>query len=81
MKLKRISLSDNETQTMLERYRFDEESALKILNDIEKITEELNIIQEQKEYEEMNYQAICKRMAEYSVIELLQQLITCILHR
>lgn len=74
MKLTKLNLPENETQTMLERYRFDEEGTSKIISEIEKSIEEINIAQEQKEYEEMNYCAICKRMYKYSILELLQEL-------
>ena len=76
MQLESIVISENETLSMLNRYKFDTVSTLKMLEESQKNIEEYKIKQEQKEYEEMNYSAICRRLSEYSSIELLTQLIS-----
>lgn len=79
MKLTKITIIENESLSMLERYTFDEEETLEILREVQKNMEMLNLEREQKEYEEMNYMAICKRMYRYSIFELFKQLISSIL--
>lgn len=78
-KLNTLHLSDNETLSMINRYKFDEKSSLKMQNDAQRSIDEQNILQEQKEYEEMNYYAIYRRMAKYSIIQILIILIKTIL--
>ncbi len=76
MKLKKISLPENETLSMYKRYRFDSDSSQKMIEEAQKMYEEYNMQQEQKEYEEMNYSAIYRRLsAKYSTWELLKQLL------
>lgn len=74
MKLTSISISDNETLSMYKRYRFDEESTRKMIEESERISEEYEMAKEQKEYEEKNYDAICRRMSRLSFVELLKEL-------
>lgn len=74
MNLTSISLPENETETMLKRYRFDNESTLQMIDNSQKTIEEYKIKQEQKEYEEMNYSAICRRLLKCSSLELVIQL-------
>lgn len=74
MKLTKISLPENETMSMMNRYRFDEESTKKMLLDAQNSMEELRRQQEQKEYEEMNFTAICNRLSRMSKWELLKEL-------
>lgn len=78
MRLTKIKLADNETLSMLERYNFESTYANKKLNEIQKDMDELQIQMEQKEYEEMNYTAICKKMYNYSTLELIKQIIESI---
>lgn len=78
-KLNKLHLSENETLSMINRYKFDEQSSQKMLNDAQMTIDELNILQEQKEYEEMNYYAIYRRMAKYSIIEIFIILIRAII--
>lgn len=80
MKLTKISLSDNETLSMYNRYRFDEESTRKMLEDSQRMSEEYDLKKEQKEYEEKNYDAICRRMSKLSNLELLKELFSTIRH-
>lgn len=75
MRLSKIELSDNETLSMLQRYNFESTYANKKLDEIQKDMDELQMQMEQKEYEEMNYTAICKKMYNYSIFELIQQVI------
>lgn len=74
MKLSKISLPKNETLSMLERYRFDEKSTRMMLLDAQRRMEELKMQQEQKEYEEMNLSAICRRLSTMSKWELIKEL-------
>lgn len=75
MKLTSISLPENETLSMFERYRFDTESTQKMLDNSQRISEEYIIQKEQKEYEEMNIDAIYRRMSRLSTLELLKELL------
>lgn len=75
MRLTKIELSDNETLSMLQRYNFESTYANKKLDEIQKDMDELQMRMDQKEYEEMNYTAICKKMYNYSTFELIQQFI------
>ena len=45
-----------------------------------KLNEEYDMKKEQKEYEEMDYNAICRRMSKLSTIELLKEIFNTILH-
>lgn len=74
MKLNTIELSDNETLSMLKRYNFNDDYAVDLLEDIQKNMDELCIKQEQKEYEEMNYSAICKKLYNRSTWDLVKQI-------
>lgn len=74
MKLTKISLPENETLSMIKRYRFDDENTQKMLLDVQKAMEELKMEREQKEYEEMNYSAICRRLSKMSKWELMKEL-------
>lgn len=74
MKLSSISLPENETLSMISKYHFDMESTEKMISEAERYSEEFRIQQEQKEYEEMNYDAIYRRLYELSTIELLKRL-------
>ena len=78
-KLNTLYLSDNETLSMVERYKFDLVSSQKMSNDAQMFIDELNILQEQKEYEEMNYYAIYRRMSKYSIMEIFLILVKSIL--
>ena len=75
IKLTKIELNDDETSSMLARYNFDPSYADMKLAEIQRDMDELQIQIEQKNYEEMNYTAICKRLYNYSTFELLQQLV------
>lgn len=72
IKLNELYLSENETLSMVKRYKFDQDSVQEILKDVQKTIDELNILQEQKEYEEMNYYAIYRRMSQYSIFEVIK---------
>lgn len=74
MKLSTISLPESETLSMISRYRFDDENTEQMISEAERYSEEFRIKQEQKEYEEMNYDAICRRLYELSMLELLKKL-------
>lgn len=74
MKLTTISLSENETLSMYNRYRFDEKSTKMMLKQSQQMSEEYDMKKKQKEYEEMNYDAISRRMSRLSTIELLKEL-------
>lgn len=74
MKLTKISLPENEILSMMNRYRFDEESTKKMLMDAQISMEELKMQQEQKEYEELNFSAICSRLSRMSKWELIKEL-------
>lgn len=74
MKLKKISLSENESLSMLKGYKFDEESTRKMLDEAQRQSEQYRIMKEQKEYEEMNYDAICRRLNNLSTLELIKRL-------
>lgn len=78
MKLQTLSISENETLSMLKRYRFDVESTQKMVDEAQRITEDLKIKQEQKEYEEMNYEAIYRRLNNYSMFKLFKILLRSI---
>ncbi len=69
-----VSLPSNETLSMYKRYRFDCESAQQMLEESQKSIEEYKIRQEQKEYEEMNYYALYRRLSTLSILELVKQL-------
>ena len=45
-----------------------------MLLDVQKAMEELKMEKEQKEYEEMNYSAICRRLSKMSKWELVKEL-------
>lgn len=76
LKLTKISLPENETLSMYKRYRFDSESTQKMIEEAQRMHEEYNMRQEQKEYEEMNYSAIYRRLSsKYSTWELIKQLL------
>lgn len=74
MKLSSISLPESETFSMVSKYRFDNENTEKMISEAERYSEEFRMRQEQKEYEEMNYDAIYRRLYELSTIELLKRL-------
>lgn len=74
MKLTKISLPENETVSMMNRYRFDEESAREMVFNAQISMEKLIMEQEQKEYEEMNFSAICNRLSRKRKLELLKEL-------
>lgn len=75
MKLTSISLSDNETLSMYKRYRFDEESTKKMIEDSQRMSYEFDKEKERREYEEMNLDAICNRLSRLSTFELLKEII------
>lgn len=75
-KLSKLTLPPNETLSMFGRYRFDSESAKQMLEESQKSIEEYRIKQEQKEYEEMNYSALYRRLSTLSILELIKQLFT-----
>ena len=74
MKLTTISLSENETLSMYNRYKFDEKSTKMMIEQSQQMSEEYDMKKEQKEYEEMNYDAISRRMSRLNTIELLKEL-------
>lgn len=75
MKLTKISLPENETLSMYKKYRFDSESTQQMLEEAQRMREEYDMRQEQKEYEEMNYSAIYRRLSsKYTTWELIKQL-------
>jgi len=74
VKIQRISVPDDEVFDMAKRYRFDDESAQRMISEAQRLTEEYEMAKEQKEYEEMNYEAICQRLSELSTKELLKRL-------
>ena len=74
MKLEKIELPESETASMLKRYRFDENGTEEMIQEIDRFSEEFDIRQEQKEYEEMNYSAIVRRLSKLSTKELLARL-------
>lgn len=78
-RLDNLHLSENETLSMINRYKFDEISSKKMSDDAQMSINEFNILEEQKEYEEMNYYAIYRRMAKYSIVEIFIILIKAIL--
>lgn len=78
MKLTSLSLPENETLSMIRHYCFDEENTQRMLDEAERIREEFIIRQEQKEYKEKNYDAIYRRLSNYSTFELLKELFSCI---
>ncbi len=60
---------------MYKRYRFDSESARQMLEEAQRMHEEYEMRQEQKEYEEKNYSAIYRRLSsKYTTWELIKQL-------
>lgn len=79
LKLNNIKINENESLSMLDRYDFDEETIRNIIVQIDLDMQKLKLEQEQKEYEEMNYISLYKRMNRYSIGELLGQLIQGIL--
>lgn len=74
MKLTKITISDNETLSMYNRYRFDEESTKQMIEDSQRMSDEYEMEKEQKEYEEMNIDAICRRMSRLNIFELFMEL-------
>lgn len=74
MKLTTISLSENETLSMYNRYKFDKKSTKMMLEQSQRMSEEYDMEKEQREYEEMNYDAISRRMSRLNTIELLKEL-------
>ena len=74
MKLTTISLSENETLSTYNRYKFDEKSTKMMIEQSQQMSEEYDMKKEQKEYEEMNYDAISRRMSRLNTIELLKEL-------
>lgn len=74
MKLTKITISDNETLSMYKRYRFDEESTKQMIEDSQRMSDEYEMAKEQKEYEEMNIDAICRRMSRLNIFELFKEL-------
>ena len=74
MKLESISLPENETLSMVSKYRFDSESVEKMISEATYFSEQYRMRQEQREYEEMNYDAICRRLSDLSTLELLKRL-------
>lgn len=46
----------------------------KMLREAELRSEKYHMLKEQKEYEEMNYSAICRRLSNLSTLELLRRL-------
>lgn len=74
MKVTNITISDNETLSMYNRYRFDEESTKKMIEDSQRMSEEYEMAKEQREYEEMNIDAICNRMSRLNIFELFKEL-------
>lgn len=74
MKLTKITISDNETLSMYKRYRFDEKSTKQMIEDSRRMSEEYEMAKEQREYEEMNVDAICRRMSRLSIFELFMEL-------
>lgn len=75
MKLKTLSLSENQTLSMVNKYRFDRENTEKMINEAEYFSEQYRINQEQREYEEMNYDAIYRHLSDLSTLELLKKLL------
>lgn len=74
MKITNITISDNETLSMYNRYRFDEESTKKMIENSQRMSEEYEMAKEQREYEEMNIDAICERMSTLNIFELFKEL-------
>lgn len=74
MKLTNITISDNETLSMYNRYRFDEESTKQMIEESQRMSDEYEMAKEQKEYEEMNIDAICRRMSRLNIFELFMEL-------
>lgn len=74
MKLTTISLPENETLSMFKRYRFDEESTQKMLEDSQRMSDEYDMAKELKEYDEMDFDAIYRRMSKLKAIDLLKEL-------
>ena len=74
MKITNITISDNETLSMYNRYRFDEESTKKMIEDSQRMSEEYEMAKEQREYEEMNIDAICGRMSGLNIFGLFKEL-------
>lgn len=74
VKLQRIIVPDDEVFDMAKRYKFDNASTQRMISEAQRLTEEYEIEKEQKEYEEMNYEAICRRLSELSTKELLKRL-------
>ena len=80
MKLTSITLPENETLSMYKKYRFDEENTKKMLEEAQRMSEEYEMKKKQKEYEEMNYNAICRRMSKLNTIGLLKEIFNTIWH-
>ncbi|MDO4305089.1 MAG: hypothetical protein Q4D94_14375 [Bacillota bacterium] len=80
IELDNLSISDNETLSMVERYKFDSKSAKEMSANAQKVIDELNMLQEQKEYEEMNYYAIYRRMSRYKLLEIIILLVKCLIN-
>lgn len=74
MRITNITISDNETLSMYNRYRFDEESTKKMIENSQRMSEEYEMAKEQREYEEMNIDAICERMSTLNIFELFKEL-------
>ncbi len=81
MRLNTLNLPKNESLSMIQKYYFDEESTKKMLREAELRSEEYHMLKEQKEYEEMNYSAICRRLSNLSTLELLRRLHNIILSK
>lgn len=75
MKLQTINIPEDEVFDMIKRYKFDSESTQRMLSEAQRLSEEYKFAKEQKEYEEMNYEAICRRMSELSTPELIKRLL------
>lgn len=74
MKLTSISFSENETLSMYESYRFDEESTRKMLEESERMSEEYDRQKREQEYRDKDYDAIFRRMSRLSTIDLIKEI-------
>ncbi len=81
MKLKSITLPEDESFNMMKKYKFDEESTKKMLEDAQRQSEHYRMMIEQKEYEEMNYDAIRRRLDNLSTLELIKRLFNVLTYK
>lgn len=74
MKLTSLTLSENETLSMYNRYRFDEENTKRMIDDSQRMSKEYDDAKRQREYAERDFDAIYERLSRMSKWELIKEL-------